>query len=678
MVTDDRDRRRLRLPGIRGSPTACRLPDGLSATPSTGSIGVDGVADRFWPRAAANVGPRRYGAGMAKSTTGYRCTECGWQATKWVGRCGECQTWGTVEEAALPRLVRAGIRAAGYGGGSGGAGRLGGGPVSTAAMPIGQVDASEATARPTGLDELDRVLGGGLVPGAVLLLAGEPGVGKSTLLLEAGALVAGSGPVLYITGEESAAQVRLRADRIGAAHENLYLAAETDLDAIITHVEAVQPRLLIIDSVQTIAAGGVDGVPGGVTQVREVAAALTAVAKERAMSTILVGHVTKDGSVAGPRTLEHLVDVVLHFEGDRHSRLRMVRAVKNRYGPTDEVGCFDLGEYGMIGLADPSGLFLSRHREPVPGTCVTVTLEGRRPLLAEVQALVGISVLDQPRRVTSGLDASRVGMVLAVLQRRADVKVGKSDVYAATVGGVRLTEPSVDLAVALALASSVADLSIPQGVIVVGEVGLAGEVRNVAGVPRRVAEAERMGFKRAIVPAGSSAGSGSVSGGGSAADSAMEVVEVEDVRDAMKAAFRGLFVKLERADRAGLADRHGDRVESPPGAGRQRAAAAGWARGPAVPRHRQHLRHAEHEPYPRRGRGLARGRIPHHAAVLCHDDMHRARSVAERAGGGRCRDGVHAEAGQLALSVAGLAGEQAEHDVARRAARPAHRVGRGT
>jgi len=256
------------------------------------------------------------------------------------------------------------------------------------------------------------------------------------------------------------------------------------------------------------------------------------VAKQRGMSTILVGHVTKDGSVAGPRTLEHLVDVVLHFEGDRHSRLRMVRAVKNRYGPTDEVGCFDLGEYGLIGLADPSGLFLSRHSEPVPGTCVTVTLEGQRPLLAEVQALVGISVLEVPKRVTSGLDSSRVGMVLAVLQRRADVKIGKSDVYAATVGGVRLTEPSVDLAVALALASSVAGLALPPGLIVVGEVGLAGEVRNVAGVPRRIAEAERMGFRQAIVPAGSA-------GSGTGGDSSMEVFEVAEVRDGLKAAFRG-------------------------------------------------------------------------------------------------------------------------------------------
>jgi len=503
---------------------------------------------------------------MAKAVSGFRCTECGWQAPKWTGRCGECQAWGTVEEIAPSRLVRAGIRAAGYGaaggmgpGGAGsrGAGGLGGGPVSTPAVPIGEVDAAAASARPTGLDELDRVLGGGLVPGAVLLLAGEPGVGKSTLLLEAGALVAAKAPVLYVTGEESAAQVRLRADRIGSVSENLYLAAETDLEAIISHVVAVNPSLLIIDSVQTISAAGVDGVPGGVTQVREVSAALTAVAKDRALPTILVGHVTKDGAVAGPRTLEHLVDVVLHFEGDRNSRLRMVRAVKNRYGPTDEVGCFDLGEYGLIGLADPSGLFLSRHHEPVPGTCVTVTLEGRRPLLAEVQALVAASYMEVPRRVTSGLDASRVGMVLAVLERRAGVKVGKSDVFAATVGGVRLTEPSADLAIALAMASSVSNLAIPQGVIAFGEVGLAGEVRPVAGVPRRVTEAERMGFRRAIVPAGGVAGtpldgaSAQDRGPGSArrrgstgrtlkvaseGGGGIEVVEVDDVAAAVQAA----------------------------------------------------------------------------------------------------------------------------------------------
>jgi len=430
------------------------------------------------------------------------------------------------------RLSRAGIRALSHRSPA---------PASTPAVPIGQVDATDAGARPTGLDELDRVLGGGLVPGAVLLLAGEPGVGKSTLLLEAGALVAEADPVLYVTGEESAAQVRLRADRIGAVSERLFLAAETDLDTVLGHVEQVSPKLLIIDSVQTIAAAGVDGTPGGVTQVRAVANVLTAVAKERSLATILVGHVTKDGSVAGPRALEHLVDVVLHFDGDRHTQLRMARAVKNRYGPTDEVGCFDLGEYGLIGLPDPSGLFLSQHREPVPGTCVTVTLEGRRPLPAEVQALVGSSVLEVPRRATSGLDGARVGMVLAVLQRRVGLKLGSQDVYAATVGGVRLTEPAVDLAVAISLASSAANLSVPHGVVAIGEVGLAGEIRRVGGLPRRLAEAERMGFRRAIVPAGSAG----LDGLGAQADRGpqpggdpaqlIEVVPAEDIRQALAA-----------------------------------------------------------------------------------------------------------------------------------------------
>jgi DNA repair protein RadA/Sms len=474
---------------------------------------------------------------MAKSSAGtvFRCAECGWRTAKWTGRCGECQAWGTVEETGVPSLVRAGLRAAGPG------------PVSTPAVPIAEVDATAARAWPTGMDELDRVLGGGLVPGAVLLLAGEPGVGKSTLLLEAGALVAESGPVLYVTGEESAAQVRLRADRIGAVSPNLYLAAETELSALLSHVAAVCPRLLIVDSVQTIAAAGVDGAPGGVTQVREVTSALMAVAKERSLSTVLVGHVTKDGSIAGPRALEHLVDVVLHFDGDSRSQLRMVRALKNRYGPTDEIGCFDLGEYGLIGLPDPSGLFLSQHREPVPGTCVTVTLEGRRALLAEVQTLVGASVLEVPRRVTSGLDSARVGMMLAVLQRRADVQIGRQDVYAATVGGVRLTEPSVDLAVALALASATANLSVPGNLVAIGEVGLAGEVRRVTGVQRRLAEAQRMGFRRAIVPVGSSgipsaADAGQPDGGGTGSGESgylTDVREVENVRQAIAVALGG-------------------------------------------------------------------------------------------------------------------------------------------
>ena len=469
---------------------------------------------------------------MGKSSTGslYRCTECGWRTTKWSGRCGECQAWGTVEETAGPAMAR---------------GRLGSAARAAAvtgapAVPITEVDSKAASVRPTGLDELDRVLGGGLVPGAVVLLAGEPGVGKSTLLLEAGALASESGgTVLYVTGEESAAQVRLRADRIGAVGSRLYLAAETELSAVLAHVEAVRPELLIIDSVQTITAPGVEGTPGGVTQIREVTAALMAVAKQRSLTTVLVGHVTKDGSIAGPRALEHVVDVVLQFDGDRHAQLRMVRALKNRFGPTDEVGCFELGEYGLIGLPDPSGLFVSQRSAPVPGTCITVALEGRRPLLAEVQTLVAATTLDIPRRVTSGLDSARVGMVMAVLQRRAEVLIGKQDVYAATVGGVRLTEPSVDLAIAVAMASAAANLSISGSVVAIGEVGLAGEVRRVPGVARRLAEAERMGFRRAIIPAGSAGLPGPngmrddrVTGQGTLA----EIREVADVQMAIAAA----------------------------------------------------------------------------------------------------------------------------------------------
>jgi DNA repair protein RadA/Sms len=459
---------------------------------------------------------------MARTATAavYECSACGWRTPRWAGRCGDCEAWGTVcEVQPAGELAKATSRA-----------QLRPARPSAPALPIGQIDAAAARAKPTGMGELDRVLGGGLVPGAVVLLAGEPGVGKSTLLLEAGALAAASGKVLYVTGEESAAQVRLRADRIGAVSDSLYLAAETDFSALLGHVQDVDPALLIVDSVQTISAAGVDGVPGGVTQVREVTAALTALAKQRTLTTVLVGHVTKDGSVAGPRTLEHLVDVVLQFEGDSRGQLRMVRALKNRFGPTDEFGCFELGEFGLTGLADPSGLFLSQRHEPVPGTCVTVTLEGRRPLMAEVQTLVCAAPGDlPPRRVVSGLDSARVGMMLAVLQRRAGLAIGKSDVFAATVGGVRLTEPSVDLAVGLAVASAIANVSTPPDLVAIGEVGLAGEIRRVAGAQRRVAEAERMGFRRAIIPAGS----GLVPGG---PGSHLSVTEVSDMKSAIAAA----------------------------------------------------------------------------------------------------------------------------------------------
>jgi DNA repair protein RadA/Sms len=451
---------------------------------------------------------------LARERPSFRCSECGWTAGKWVGRCGECQAWGTVLDASSPtvRTTTAG-------------------PVSAPARPIADVDVEAARSRPTGVSELDRVLGGGLVPGSVVLLAGEPGVGKSTLLLDVAARFAESGRALYVTAEESAAQVRLRADRIGALHDDLFLAAETDLAAVLGQIDDVKPDLLVVDSVQTVASAEVDGSPGNVSQIREVAAALIRVAKERGIATVLVGHVTKDGSIAGPRMLEHIVDVVLHFEGDRHSRLRMVRGVKNRFGPSDEVGCFDLADDGITGLADPSGLFLSQQVEAVPGTCVTVTVEGKRPLVAEVQALLAPSQLNNPRRTTSGLDSGRVAMVLAVLQRRCQVNVGAADVYASTVGGVRLTEPATDLAVALALAGGAQNSALATGLIAIGEVGLAGEIRRVTALTRRLAEAARLGFTHALVPPDP----GRVPPG-------IETIEVADLGQALRVAFPGAEV----------------------------------------------------------------------------------------------------------------------------------------
>jgi DNA repair protein RadA/Sms len=395
------------------------------------------------------------------------------------------------------------------------------------AVPIGDVDVTGATAHPTGVGELDRVLGGGLVPGGVVLVAGEPGVGKSTLLLDAAARTARSGrTVLYVTGEESAAQVRGRADRIGAVAEGLLLAAETDLGAVLGHIDRSEPHLLVVDSVQTLASAEVEGQAGNVSQVREVAACLIQVAKSRDIAVLLVGHLTKDGSVAGPRVLEHLVDAVIQFEGDRQSRLRLVRAVKNRFGTTDEVGCFELRDTGIVGLPDPSGLFLSGRGAGVSGTCVTVTMEGRRPLVAEIQSLVTPTTLTSPRRTTSGLDASRLAMVLAVLEKRAKLPVGTGDVFAATVGGARLTEPAVDLAIVLAISSSALDHPLPLDVVALGEVGLAGEIRRVPALQPRLAEAARLGFRYALVPRGQL---------DFPVPRELTVVEVSDVRGAIQA-----------------------------------------------------------------------------------------------------------------------------------------------
>jgi DNA repair protein RadA/Sms len=420
---------------------------------------------------------------MARPTTAFACSECGWAGAKWYGRCPECQAWGSVIERDAPRTA---VAAA---------------PVSAsrAARPIAQWGAEASAHVPSGIAEFDRVLGGGVVPGAAILLSGEPGVGKSTLLLEVASRAARRGVrVLYVSAEESASQVRLRAERTNALDDELYLAAETDLATILGQVDAVVPQLLIVDSVQTVSSALSDGAAGQPAQVREVAGTLIRVAKERNLPLLLVGHVTKDGTIAGPRLLEHLVDVVCHFEGDRQTALRFVRAQKNRFGPTDEVGCFEMTGDGIAEVPDPSGLFLSRSGAPVSGTCVAIAMEGRRALPVEVQALIVGTQAPQPRRVVNGVDASRVAMLLAVLERRCGLKLSTSDVYVSTVGGIRLQEPGADLAIALAIASAVKDQALPATLAAIGEISLAGEIRPVSSAKQRAAEAHRLGFRGLI------------------------------------------------------------------------------------------------------------------------------------------------------------------------------------
>ncbi len=402
----------------------------------------------------------------------------------------ECGTWGTVEEVAVLSAV------------AGGARRSALAPASRA-VPISSVEPNASRHRSTGVGELDRVLGGGVVPGSVTLLAGDPGVGKSTLLLKVAHRWAEAGQrALYISGEESAGQIRLRADRIGCGGDEVYLAAESDVHTVLDHIATVRPALVIVDSVQTMSTREADGVAGGVTQVRAVTAALTAAAKANGVALILVGHVTKDGAIAGPRSLEHLVDVVLHFEGDRNGSVRMVRGIKNRFGAADEVGCFMLHDNGIEGVSDPSNLFLDQRPAPVPGTAITVTLDGKRPLIGEVQALLATPPGGSPRRAVSGIDHARAAMITAVLEKHGRLNLAVNDIYLSTVGGMRLTDPSSDLAVAVALASAYLNRPLPTTAVMIGEVGLAGDLRRVSGMERRLSEAARQGFDVALIPDG--------------------------------------------------------------------------------------------------------------------------------------------------------------------------------
>ena len=446
----------------------------------------------------------------------YACTECGAQQPRWLGRCPECGSWSTLVEE--PTRGEAPARAHGLL-------RVEPDPAGAKPRSLREIEASSSPRLATGVDELDRVLGGGLVPGSVVLLAGEPGVGKSTLALQLAAGVRARGAVVYVTGEESPEQLRLRANRLPEAPEDMWVLAETRVEALAEPWRERRPAVVLVDSIQAVASDRVESAPGSVAQVRECAALLAAAAKTSGAVLILIGHVTKEGVLAGPRVLEHLVDVVLTFEGDRSHAFRLLRARKNRYGSTHEVGVFSMTEAGLEGVANPSELFLSERRTGAPGSCIAPLVEGSRPMLVEIQALVAPAGYGTARRTPIGFDDGRLALLLAVLERYGGVDLVSRDVYVNVAGGVRVNEPSGDLALALALASSRLDLAVPAEVAACGEVGLGGEVRQIGRLDLRLREAARLGFRRVLVPAGA---------GADLQSPAAEVVRIADMAAAVE------------------------------------------------------------------------------------------------------------------------------------------------
>jgi DNA repair protein RadA/Sms len=422
---------------------------------------------------------------MAKTKTIYSCTECGGQTLKWQGQCPHCNAWNTLVETIAEK--RSGSRYQSV-------------AESSRLQKIADVDAQEEPRRPTGIEELDRVLGGGLVPGAVVLIGGDPGIGKSTLLLQALSLLSSSCDAIYVSGEESAQQIALRARRLAVDAAGLNLMAEIELEKVIAVLAAQKPDVAVIDSIQTVYSEALQSAPGSVAQVRECAAQLTRFAKSSGTALMLVGHVTKEGSLAGPRVLEHMVDAVLYFEGDTHSSFRLIRAIKNRFGAINELGVFAMTERGLRGISNPSALFLSQHATQVAGSCVMVTQEGTRPLLVEVQALVDEAHAPNPRRLSVGLEQNRLAMLLAVLHRHAGMAAFDQDVFVNAVGGVKIDEPAADLPVLLAIVSSLRNKALPEKMVAFGEIGLAGEVRPVQRGQERLKEAAKLGFKLAIIP----------------------------------------------------------------------------------------------------------------------------------------------------------------------------------